>query len=320
MLNHILNQLKSAELMNSEEATTLKNAELNAPFFVHWELKTLLYLGVILLNVGLGYLIYQNIDTIGHVVIIALISLLCAACFFYAARTTLPFSLEEVKSPTLYFDYALLLGCLTFLIVEGYLQFQYNVFGTQYALATFIPILLFFPVAYYFDHRGALSLGIVALGTWLGLKITPFDVLNQNDFSNPTLVYTGILLGILLSLIGLISTSKNVKKHFAFTYFNFGIHLFFISSLTALFNFDNLVLCVPLIVLGVISWIWYARKTTSFYFFLCAIIYGYIAFTYLIIKTLSRINIDPTIYYLYFIASCGGIIALFSNYKNLLKR
>jgi Predicted membrane protein (DUF2157) len=302
MLNHILNNLKSAELINSEE------------------LKTMLYLGVIMLNIGLGYLIYQHIDTIGHAVIIALISLICIGCFYYAARTTLPFSLKEIKSPTIYFDYAVLLGCLTFLIVEGYLQYQYNVFGTQYSLATFIPMLLFFPVAYYFDHRGALSLAIIALGTWLGLKITPLDVLNQNDFSNDSLVYTGILLGILLSLIGFISELKDIKKHFAFTYFNFGIHLFFICALTALFNFNNNVLFIPLIILGLIFWIWYARKTTSFYFFLFSVIYGYATLTYLIIKLLSRANADVTVYFLYFIFSCAGIIALLFNYKNLLNK
>ena len=43
-------------------------------FSVHWEVKTLLYLGVLLLTSGLGLLIYKNIDTIGHqaVLLIAL--------------------------------------------------------------------------------------------------------------------------------------------------------------------------------------------------------------------------------------------------------
>jgi len=40
--------------------------ETGKPFSLHWELKTLLYLGVLLLNLGLGYLIYDNIDNIGH--------------------------------------------------------------------------------------------------------------------------------------------------------------------------------------------------------------------------------------------------------------
>ena len=106
MLDHILNNLQSAELINVEENSRIKNAELHKPFSLHWELKTLLYLGVVLLNIGLGYLIYQNIDTIGHAIIIGLISLICLACFGYAARNVPSFSLKELKSPTIYYDYA----------------------------------------------------------------------------------------------------------------------------------------------------------------------------------------------------------------------
>lgn len=319
MLDHILNSLKSSELITEEEQIRLKNAELNAPFSVHWELKTLLYLGVVLLNVGLGYLIYQNIDSIGHVVIIALISLVCIACFVYAARLVPPFTLKALKSPTIYYDYAVLLGCLTFLILEGYLQFQYTLFGTRYGLAAFIPAVLFFPIAYYFDNRGVLSLAIVALGSWLGITITPLELLNNNEFNTETLVYTGILLAILLNLMGYLSEEKNIKKHFAFTYFNFGSHLFFIAALTGLFSFNNYLFFIPLIIGGIVFFIFYARKTTSFYFLLLAVVYGYVAFTYLIIKALSHTSADAIVYILYFVLSCPLILALIFNYKKILK-
>ena len=319
MLDHILNNLQSAELINAEENSRIKNVELNKSFSLHWELKTLLYLGVLLLNIGLGYLIYQNIDTIGHVVIIGLISLICLVCFGYAARNVPSFSLNAIKSPTIYYDYAVLLGCLTFLIVEGYLQYQYTFFGTRYSLAAFIPTLLFFPVAYYFDNRGALSLAIVALGSWVGITVTPLELLNHNDFSSELLIYTGILLGILLCFIGYLSELKDIKKHFAFMYFNFGCHLFFIATLSGLFNLEQYLLFVPLIICGIVFFTWYARKIASFYFLLFAIIYGYIALTYLIIKGLSHINSDPSVYFLYFIISCPLVLALIFNYKKLIK-
>ena len=319
MLDHILDNLQSAELITADEQTRLRNAELSKPFSVHWELKTLLYLGVVLLNLGLGYLIYQHIDTIGHAVIIGLISLVCLASFGYAAKNVAPFTLNALKSPTIYFDYAVLLGCLTFLTVEGYLQYQYTFFGTRYGLAAFIPMLLFFPVAYYFDHRGALSLGIVALATWLGISIAPLDMLNRNDFSNQPLVYTGILLGIVLCFMGYLSELKNIKKHFAFTYFNFGSHLFFITVLAALFSFNQQLLFTLILMGGVAFFIFYARQTTSFYFLLLAVVYGYIGLTYLIVNALSHTNTDPSVYFLYFIMSCGFILYLIFNYKKILK-
>jgi Predicted membrane protein (DUF2157) len=304
MLDHILDNLTNGGFISSEAAAKLKDAENNKPFSLHWELKTMLYLGVVLLNIGLGYLIYQNVDTIGHAALIAAICLICAACFFYAARNVGGFTWQEAKSLTPFYDYAVLLGCLTFLSVEGYLQFQYNVFGTQYSLAALIPVIVFFPVAYFFDHRGALSLAIVALGSWVGLTITPMEMLSQNDFSNHKLLFTGIALGVILSIIGLVSTWQQRKPHFAFTYINFGIHLFFISSLAALFSLSPLGLYATLLLLGVVFYIFYATKTRSFYFYLIALLYGYIGLTYLVFKVLD--NSDSALFLLlqlYFLVS-----------------
>jgi len=45
----------------------------------------------------------------------------------------------------------------------GYLQYQYSAFGTHYGMATLIPMLALFLIAYYFDHLGILSLAIANL-------------------------------------------------------------------------------------------------------------------------------------------------------------
>ena len=169
----ILNQLRTDEIILTEDFERISLYESTKPFSLHWELKTLLYLGVLLLNIGLGIAIYKNIDSIGHVAILSFIGLLCVACFVYSFYKAAPFTPQYSVSPTPYFDYILLLGCLTFLIFEGYWQFQYNIFGTRYGLVTIIPTILFFLTAYYFDHRGALSLAITGLASWVGSVVTP---------------------------------------------------------------------------------------------------------------------------------------------------
>ena len=63
----ILRDLLQHELITPEDAEKIALFESKRPFSLHWELKTLLYLGVILLNLGLGFLIYENIDSIGHI-------------------------------------------------------------------------------------------------------------------------------------------------------------------------------------------------------------------------------------------------------------
>ncbi|MGZ3778179.1 MAG: DUF2157 domain-containing protein, partial [Mucilaginibacter sp.] len=120
----------------SDESFEKLIADREKPLFsVHWELKTILYLGVLLLTGGLGLLIYENIDTIGHQFVLMLIAAICLGCFAYCFKVRLPFSSEKVKSPNTAFDYILLLACTSFVIFVGYLQFEYKVFGLNYGLA-----------------------------------------------------------------------------------------------------------------------------------------------------------------------------------------
>ena len=116
-------------------------------FSIHWEIKTLLYLGVLLLTAGLGLLVYQNIDSIGHTAVLLFIALISITCFIYCFKNKLPFSREKTGSPNAAFDYVLLLASTTFLIFVGYLQYQYNVFGSHYGMATFIPMVILFFIA-----------------------------------------------------------------------------------------------------------------------------------------------------------------------------
>src|SRR5437868_13507666 len=114
-MSKIYEELHSAGLL-SDESFAKVNAAREVPLFsVHWEVKTLLYLGVLLLTSGLGLLIYENIDTIGHKFILALIALIFIGCFAYCFKTCLPFDTEKVKSTNASFDYILLLGSISFL-------------------------------------------------------------------------------------------------------------------------------------------------------------------------------------------------------------
>ncbi len=317
---HPENILHKESLLSEMEYQTIGDAQKGKLFSIHWELRVMLYLGVMLLSTGLGIFVYLNIDTIGHQAILAFIALCSAGCFFYCYKHRSPFSWEQVTSPTPVFDYLLLLGTLLFLTFEGYLQFQYNVFGTQYGLATFIPMIVLFSLAYFFDHRGLLSLGITALAAWLGLTVTPLDILSGNDFSFDTLRLTGLLLGFALAAVTAISETKDLKKHFAFTYLNFASQILFISTLSGLFDSEFWFLYALLLACLTTAFIWYARKEQSFFFLLSAAIYGYIGLSYLIVEALIKIPDDNGIFLIgyYFIGSCGAIVYFFFHYKKFL--
>jgi hypothetical protein len=319
MHTQTLRDLLDQELIGQDQATRIEAFEKQRSFSLHWELKTLLYLGVLLLNIGLGVLIYQNIDSIGHVALITMIGGISALCFAYAIRRRRPFTAGETVSPTPYYDYILLLGCLTFLVMEGYLQYQYQVFGTRYGLATFLPMVLFFALAYWLDNRGVLSLGITALASWVGITVTPQDLLSKNDFNSGIIVFTGLLLGLFLTAVPFISERLHFKRHFSLTYLNFGVHLSMISCLAGMMALDQEMIYFPLLCLNVGFFLWYARTRSSFYFLTVAVVYGYIGITYLLIAHTESLNLDFVFYLFYFVLSCSGVIFFLINYKRFIK-
>jgi hypothetical protein len=313
----LLEKLAEKNIISDEQTYQIKVSESNQPFSIHLELRLLLYLGIMLLSTGLGVLIYKNIDSIGHNIIFALFALVCLACFYYAIRHRKPFSWGEIEESTNFDDFALLGGCLAFLTLEGYLQYQYNFFGNRYGLAVIIPAILFFFCAYFFDHRGVLSMAITALASWIGITITPLQLLENNDFNSQYMIITAILLGIFLIIIGWVSIQKDLKKHFSFNYFIFGGNLTFIAAISGLFISDlEFIYAIIIAVLSYLS-ITYARTKQSYLFLLMGVIYGYIAFTYTVFKILPS-NINSFLYMLYFILSALGIVIFLIKIKEIV--
>ena len=293
-------------------------------FSLYWEIKTILYLGTLLLSSGLAILIYKNIDTIGHQIILLFIAAICIGSFSYCFKNKLPFKTSKVLPPNSFFDYILLLGCFTLVTFIGYLQFQYDVFGNRYGLATFLPMLLLFFTAYYFDHIGILCMAITALAGWAGIAVTPLTILQKNDFNSGSIIFTAFVLALVLLAAGYFSVKRHVKNHFEFTYNNLGTHLLFISTLAAMFHFEKIYLLFFLLLAGV-SFFYYkiALKKRSFYFLLVFSLYFYIGLSYTIINLLFfELNTDMSGIYLsciYFIASAIGLIMFLISMNKKLK-
>jgi hypothetical protein len=308
-----LNNCTKQGLISDQSLDRIKKAESEKLFSIHWELRTFLYLGILLLTSGLGILIYKNIDTIGHQVILALIALLCAGCFFYCERNKPPFSFEKVNSPNAYFDYILLLGCLTLLTFITYLQVQYNVFGDRYGLATFIRWSSCFIVLTILIILACFQWPIANLAAWMGIAVTPLRIFKANNFADAQIIFAGLLLGVLLVLMARFSTLKKLKSHFSFTYLNFGMNILFISCLAGMFHFDSFYLLwlIPLLVL-VYYFYRQAIAISSFYFMLMLTLYAYVGISYVITRLLLLFdNFGTTsLIMMYFIAS-GIYILLF---------
>jgi hypothetical protein len=220
-----------------------------------------------------------------------------------------------------------LLGCLLFLALETYLQVQFNVFGTRYGLATILPAVLFFPLAYRFDHRGVLAMGITALASWVGVSIAPVSAFTDNNFFASRLGGAAVLLGLLLIWAGLDADFNKRKAHFAFTYISLGANLALLAATASLVGFYTQpflpkLLVVPLLLALSGGLIWYARRSQSYVFLLMGVLYGYITVTYLFFTMLSFGSGDAgaLLVMLYFSLSAAGVILLFMHGKKFLHR
>jgi len=318
----LFEKLNSEGFISDISLEKIKSQSQQKLLSVHWELKIVLYLGVLLLTTGLGILVYENIDTIGHQAVLLFIALLSAGSYFYCYKKKLPFSPGKVESVDVFVDYLLLLSCICFVIFIGYWQYQYHIFGDKFGLATFIPMVVLFFSAYFFDHLGILCLAITNLAAWLGIVVTPTKILKENDFNSSTIIYTGLLLGVFLILMGIASRKRQIKSHFEFTYNNFGMHLVFISSLAGLFHFDNIYLLWFLLLAG-ISWYFYreAVQKKSFYMLLVLTLYFYIGLSYIVIHALSWYMTVAGFYLLclYFIGSGTGLVMFLINMNKKLR-
>lgn len=321
--DRLLAELERADLLLPAQARAIAEDERTRPFSLHYELRALLYLGVTLLAGGLGVLIYQNRATLGQEVITALITVAMLACFWYAARHRPAFTWGEAPRTSIAADYLLLLGCLLFVVLEGYVQYQYGVFGQRYGLATVLPALLFFPLAYRYDHRGVLGLGIAALGAWVGVRTAPLAVLS-GAFSSYLFAGPALGLGLVLVAAGLASERWRRKPHFAFTYLAVGTNLAELGALGRAFDDSKLVALPWLLLMLALSagLVWHARRTQSYLFLLLGVAYGYVAVTYLAVLCLDAVDaheIFTPLLLLYFPATLVGLVLLFLNIKQILR-
>ncbi|TDD77043.1 DUF2157 domain-containing protein [Flavobacterium caseinilyticum] len=289
-------------------------------FSLRNELRFLLYLSVLLFTSGMGTIIYQNIDSIGHIAILSFILVVTIICFYFCFKNAGNFKKNETAFANPIFDYLLLSATILTCTFIGYLQYQYHPFGTHYGLATLIPTLICFFCAYYFDNKSVLSIAITGLAAFVGLSVSPPALLNNTTYNTTSLSYSGILLGIALVLWTIYATKIDLKKHFNLIYFTFSLHLISIACLN---NLLEVYWYFFEIILGLSTYYFYriSHKMGSISIFVFTILYAYLGFNFLLFKILEQINpeylVTPLIFLTpaYLILSIVMFIKLIKNFN-----
>ena len=270
-------------------------------FSLHTELKLFLYLSVLSFTTGIGILIYQNIDTIGHVAILSILLAVTVVCFYLSFKKANGFRKEETNFEDPIYDYIILAALLLTCVFIGYLQFQYTAFGTHYGLATLIPTIIGLFCAYYFDNKSILSIAITGLAAYIGLSVSPKTLLDNDFYDSNSLSNSAIGLGMGLILWAFYSNQIGLKKHFTLVYLTFGLHLIGISCIS---NLTQPFWFVFFIILAGSSFYFYkaSYQFKAISLFIFSILYAYIGVNLVIIKIISAIDFSDFISLFFFVA------------------
>lgn len=300
-------------LLDEKQFDVLEEVYAKKKVSLFYELRTMLFLGVMLFSTGVGFLIYQNIDLIGHVGIITVLTLLCGACFYYTLKKSSPFQFEKVESPSPYYDYVTLLGALLLVSIVTYVFILTPSIYDFLGFSSITLAICFIGIAYRFDQLAILSLGITALASYFGLSLSTQKWYDPSFFESASLYQTAIVFSVCLAGVGSFLDFKKIKTHFTFTYLNYAALLFFTGCNTGLFINGYNGFYALLQIVGSALTIYLGRKLQSYLFLIYGFVFGYIALIYSLVQLDSGDNFVFIFYFSVFI--CIGFVLLFLKTK-----
>src|SRR5437867_4900663 len=145
------------------------------------ELRSLAWLGVMLIATGVGIVITKHFDQIGPLTIAMAVALAAIACYAFAL-----WKQSSVR------DYMVLLGALLISADVGFIESQWHLLGSEWQRHFLLLAIVHAAAAYYFGTRAALSLSIAALATWFGVEGREIFS-TQTDFALRALICAAVL-------------------------------------------------------------------------------------------------------------------------------
>lgn len=299
----LLRKLRDEQNINAGQADLLLGLYERRIIPVHRELRFFLYFGILLIVAGVGLTIKQYFIHLGDIVIIASLTLCCLAAFVYCFWKGLPFSIGEVPSPHIAFDYVLFLGCALFSMDIAYIEMQFHVLNEGWKNYLLISFALFIFLAYRFDNRLVLSLALSTLAAWFGFTLASQRFFSFEEYYRSYAIsYALIVLGM-----GILANRLAVKKHFFDIYFNFAVHFLCIALIAGVAEHKIFSLYFPALLMVCIGLAFYSVRVRKFIYMLYAVIYGYIGLSIVVV---DRIHRDTFLIFAYFIVTSGLVIGL----------
>ena len=227
--------LTEKRILSPGQSATLLRVARRDLVSVRFELRALLYAGVLLAVSGTGLFLKENQERIGPVVIASLLAAAAVGCFLFALRRSPPLSWDARGESHVATDYLLLLAVLLIGSDLAYVESRFRFLGVDWAYHLLVLSVIALAAAYRFDSRVVLSLGLSSFAAWRGLSTRL--PLESHLGSRPGEVRANALACAALFLAAaFVSVRANRKAHFEAVFAAFGWILLFGGLLSGVFE------------------------------------------------------------------------------------
>jgi hypothetical protein len=278
-----LGSWKGQGKISPEQHVLLAGRSRGEPLSLFLELNVLLYAGVLAFVAGLGWTISTWSHQIGDVVVLTILSTILAASFWYCFSRAPAWSPAEAPAPSPIFDYVLYLGSLIWSLELGYIESRFHVLSGQWDLYLLATAILFFFLAYRFDNRFVLSLGLSSLAGWFGLTISQWPTHQDATYRHYALLYC-----LLVGVVGALLKRLGLKPHFFGTYLNIVANVLFWALLSGVFDQQGYGLWFLALLIACSASLAWGLTRRQFAFVAYAAVYGYVGVSSLVLRSVNN--------------------------------
>ena len=252
------------------------------PFSLFLELNVLLYAGVLAFVAGLGWTVTTWSQQLGDVLVLAILSTILAACFWYCFSRAPAWSLAQTPAPSAVFDYVLYLGSLVWCIELAYMENRFHLLSGQWDFYLLATAVFFFFLAYRFDNRFVLSLALSSLAGWFGLTISHWPSHQDAAYRQCALLYC-----LLVGLGAVLLQRRGLKPHFFGTYLNIVANVLFWALLSGVFNRQGYLVWFLALLLACGASLAWGLTRRQFAFVAYSAVYGYVGVSSILIRGIN---------------------------------
>ncbi|MFL6246364.1 MAG: DUF2157 domain-containing protein [Thermoanaerobaculia bacterium] len=287
-------------LLGDTTTDTLIARERHEVFSVHPELRILSWGGAMLLATAAGLLLKNNLERIGPLALALLIGTAAAGCYVFVWWRRSRASVVH--------DYVLLLGALLVSADVAFIESQFHLLGSAWHRHFLILAVVHGATAYLFRSRLVLSLSIVAVTAWLGVRETSYA--NATDYAMRAFACAALLLMWRAAHLRFSDASRD----FAPTLEHFTANVAFAGTIALMFEESMRVpgcLLALIVAATVIFWGVRTRRET---FVLYAFLYAVIAVDVLFA---SIVDEEALIFFFVILSVIGAIVSLFAIHARM---